>query len=89
MARKVSFQFRDRPMPPVEEAVYWVEHTIRHDPDFLKTAATELTWYQYLLLDVALMIISIIVFVLWLICKLVGLLLPKQKISIIIDKKTK
>ncbi|XP_071565134.1 UDP-glucosyltransferase 2 [Temnothorax nylanderi] len=89
MARKASFQFRDCLMPPVEEAVYWVEHTIRHDPDFLKTAATELTWYQYLVLDVALIIISIIVFVLWLICKLLGLLFSKKKISIAIDKKTK
>lgn len=87
MARKASFQFRDRLMPPLKEAVYWVEHTIRHDPNFLKTAATDLMWYQYLLLDVALMIISIIVFILWLIYKLFGLLFSKKKISI--DKKTK
>ncbi|XP_011690798.1 PREDICTED: UDP-glucuronosyltransferase 2C1-like [Wasmannia auropunctata] len=89
MARKASFQFKDRLMSPVEEATYWVEHTIRHDPNFLKTAAIELTWYEYLLLDVALMMISIIVFALWLICKLFSLLFSKKKIIIIIEDNVK
>jgi glucuronosyltransferase len=60
-------QFKDRLMPPLEEAVYWVEHTLRHDVDFLKTTATELTWYQYLLLDVILTFTFIIVCLFWLI----------------------
>ncbi|OAD54384.1 UDP-glucuronosyltransferase 2C1 [Eufriesea mexicana] len=51
MARKVSAEFRDRLVPPLEEGVYWVEYLIRHGANSLKTAATDLTWYQYLLLD--------------------------------------
>jgi len=61
-------QFRDRLMPPLEEAVYWVEHTLRHDANFLKTTATELAWYQYLLLDVIFTFAFIAACLLWLIC---------------------
>ncbi|KAL0125380.1 hypothetical protein PUN28_004489 [Cardiocondyla obscurior] len=89
-ARKISLQFKDRPMPPIEEAVYWVEHTIRHDLDFLKTGAIELTWYQYLLLDVALIFISILLFVIWFSYKLIVCLLStKKKAHIVRMKKMK
>ncbi|XP_076296635.1 UDP-glucosyltransferase 2 [Lasioglossum baleicum] len=50
--QKASMQFKDRPIPPAEEGAYWVEYLIRHGPDSLKTEAVNLSWYQYLLLDV-------------------------------------
>lgn len=94
MARKASLQFKDRPIPPLEEAVYWMEYTLRYDTNFLNIPAVELTWYQYMLLDVALMVTLVVAFTIWLIHKLFGLLRCKQKsISIkkssITDKKTK
>ncbi|KZC14187.1 UDP-glucuronosyltransferase 2C1 [Dufourea novaeangliae] len=52
VAQRASLQFRDRPIPPVEEGVYWIEYLIRHGPDSLKIEAANLTWYQYLLLDI-------------------------------------
>jgi glucuronosyltransferase len=37
----------------LETAVYWTEYVIRHKgARHLRSAAVELTWYQYLLLDV-------------------------------------
>ncbi|XP_047000920.1 UDP-glycosyltransferase UGT5-like [Schistocerca americana] len=53
-AKQLSQLFRDRPRPPLEEAVYWVEYVIRHQgAPHLRSAALDLAWYQYLLLDVA------------------------------------
>lgn len=66
-------------MPPLQEAVYWIEHTLRHDTNFLTTQAVELTWYQYMLLDVALVATFIIIFTTWLIYKLLSLLYNKRK----------
>lgn len=77
MARKASRQFKDRPISPLDEAVYWVERTLRHDTNFLKIYAIELTWYM--LLDVALIATLIMVLAVWLIYKLFSLLHYKQK----------
>ncbi|XP_049963571.1 UDP-glucosyltransferase 2-like [Schistocerca serialis cubense] len=53
-ARRLSALFRDRPRPPLEEAVYWVEYVLRHQgAPHLRSAALDLSWYRYLLLDVA------------------------------------
>lgn len=87
MARKASFEFRDRPIPPLDEGVYWIEYLLRHGPDSLKTAATNLTWYQYLLLDVILAIIISIVFTVFIVCKLFKLLFWRGKMSIDVKKK--
>lgn len=36
----------------MDKAVYWIEYVIRHNgAHHLKTAATQLTWYEFLLLD--------------------------------------
>ncbi|XP_049964203.1 UDP-glucosyltransferase 2-like [Schistocerca serialis cubense] len=58
-AKQLSRLFRDRPRPPLEEAVYWVEYVIRHQgAPHLRSAALDLAWYQYLLLDVAAFVIA-------------------------------
>ncbi|XP_078037069.1 UDP-glucosyltransferase 2 [Augochlora pura] len=59
-AKKHSLQFRDRPIPPLDEGVYWVEYLTRHGPDSLKTEASNLFLFQYLLLDVIIVIICAI-----------------------------
>ncbi|XP_022185112.2 UDP-glycosyltransferase UGT5 isoform X3 [Nilaparvata lugens] len=52
-AKELSKRFRDRPQSPLETAVYWTEYVIRHKgAPHLRSAAVDLTWYQYLLLDV-------------------------------------
>lgn len=51
-AKKVSSVFRDRPQPPLETAVYWIEHVARHGGTHLRPASADIPFYRYLLLDV-------------------------------------
>jgi glucuronosyltransferase len=61
--------YRDQPLTPLEQAVFWTEYVIRHKgTPHLRSAVLDLTWYQYFLLDViavlALAVGSIIFFLL-------------------------
>ncbi|CAH1402294.1 unnamed protein product [Nezara viridula] len=52
-ALKRSKIMKDNPMSVMDNAVYWVEYVLRHrGAPHLRSAAVELSWYQYLLLDV-------------------------------------
>jgi len=52
-AKIASRRFKDRPMSPSESVVYWTEYVLRHKgASHLKYHALNLTWYQYLLVDV-------------------------------------
>jgi glucuronosyltransferase len=52
-ALAVSRTFRDRPMSPLNTAIFWTEYVIRHrGAPHMRSAAVDLAWYQYLLLDV-------------------------------------
>ncbi|XP_049943020.1 UDP-glycosyltransferase UGT5-like isoform X2 [Schistocerca serialis cubense] len=52
-AQHLSRIFNDRPIHPLDEAVYWTEYVIRHrGAPHLRSAALDLSWFQYLLLDV-------------------------------------
>jgi len=45
--------FKDQPQPPVERAAYWIEYVARHKgAPHLKSAAENLNFFQYFLLDV-------------------------------------
>uniref|UniRef100_A0AAR5PJR7 UDP-glucuronosyltransferase n=1 Tax=Dendroctonus ponderosae TaxID=77166 RepID=A0AAR5PJR7_DENPD len=53
-AQRLSAYFKDRPMKPMDTAVYWVEYIVRHQgAPILQSAAKDLAWYQYYLIDVA------------------------------------
>lgn len=56
-----SSLMRDRPMDPVVTAVYWVEYVIRHKgaSHLHFTAAKQLNFFQYFLLDILALIILI------------------------------
>ncbi|VVC34030.1 UDP-glucuronosyl/UDP-glucosyltransferase [Cinara cedri] len=73
-AEIASSIFKDRPMSPQQSVVYWTEYAIRHKgAPHLKSHALNLTWYQYFLLDViavALILISIVSFVIYRVFKL-------------------
>ncbi|XP_060869254.1 UDP-glucosyltransferase 2-like [Metopolophium dirhodum] len=66
-AKTASNRFKDRPMTPQQLVVYWTEYVIRHKgAPHLKSHALNLTWYQYLMLDiiaVALIFALLIIFV--------------------------
>ncbi|XP_046663501.1 UDP-glucosyltransferase 2-like [Homalodisca vitripennis] len=51
--KRLSHQFRDRPMTALQTAVYWTEYVIRHQgAPHLRPASVNVPLYQYLLLDV-------------------------------------
>ncbi|VVC33682.1 UDP-glucuronosyl/UDP-glucosyltransferase [Cinara cedri] len=72
-AKIASEQFKDRPMSPDNSVVYWTEYVIRHKgAPHLKSHALNISWYQYLLLDVMTVIIgfvAVILFVLYTVLK--------------------
>lgn len=50
---KVSRLFRDRPMSPLDTAIYWSEYVIRHKGGLhIQSASLELSWYEDFLIDV-------------------------------------
>ncbi|XP_042344153.1 UDP-glucuronosyltransferase 2A1-like isoform X1 [Plectropomus leopardus] len=52
---------RDRPMSPRDEAVFWIEFTMRNKGvEHLRVQAHELTWYQYHSLDVLVFLLAIV-----------------------------
>ncbi|XP_069670380.1 UDP-glucosyltransferase 2-like [Periplaneta americana] len=54
-AKHLSQLFRDRPQAAMDTAIYWTEYVIRHrGAPHLRSSALDLSWYQYLLLDVTL-----------------------------------
>jgi glucuronosyltransferase len=51
--KKMSAVSKDEPESPLNRAVWWTEYVIRHNgAKHLRSAAVDLAWYQYLLLDV-------------------------------------
>ncbi|XP_063220952.1 UDP-glycosyltransferase UGT5-like [Bacillus rossius redtenbacheri] len=53
-AKRISRILRDGPMSPLDTAMFWIEYVVRHGgAPHLRSAAADLAWYQYLLLDVA------------------------------------
>ncbi|XP_028044496.1 uncharacterized protein LOC113557729 [Rhopalosiphum maidis] len=69
-AKIASIRFKDRPMTPQQSVVYWTEYVIRHKgAPHLKSHALNLTWYQYLLLDVIGVVFTFVFLVIYLVCK--------------------
>ncbi|XKL68154.1 hypothetical protein PGB90_003645 [Kerria lacca] len=63
--QKLSRAYKDRPMTPQENVIYWTEYIIKHKgAPHLRTVAADIPTYQYLLLDV----ILLATVVKWIIC---------------------
>ncbi|VVC32608.1 UDP-glucuronosyl/UDP-glucosyltransferase [Cinara cedri] len=70
-AKITANRFKDRPMTPQESVVYWTEYVIRHNgAHHLKSEALNLTWYQYLLLDVISVVAVLFVVLIYLMYKM-------------------
>ncbi|KAJ8980274.1 hypothetical protein NQ317_005132 [Molorchus minor] len=66
--RKRSKLFHDRPMKPMESAVYWIEYVIRNGgASHLMVAGVGLPWYKYHLVDVVSFILGVAVLLLGLV----------------------
>lgn len=56
----------DRPVQPLDLAVFWSEFVMRHKgAPHLRVAAQDLNWIQYHSLDVVGFLLAIVVIVLW------------------------
>nr|QIK00371.1 UDP-glycosyltransferase [Xylotrechus quadripes] len=53
-AKLASERFKDRPMSALNTSLYWIEYVIRHKgAPQLRSIGAQLPWYQYYLLDIA------------------------------------
>jgi glucuronosyltransferase len=74
--KQLSRAFRDRPQSALETAVFWTEYVIKHrGAPHLQSAAVDLSWYQYLLLDIIMVLtvtailITTIIFTIRIFCR--------------------
>ncbi|XP_043095429.1 UDP-glucuronosyltransferase 2C1-like [Puntigrus tetrazona] len=65
-AMRLSRIHHDRPVKPLDEAVFWIEFVMRHKgAKHLRVEAHNLTWYQYHCLDVFAFLITVLTVVLY------------------------
>ena len=74
-AKTMSKMFRDRPMPPLDTAVYWIEYVLRNGPDSLRSAAVKLPWWKLHLLDVFVFLFACFTFAIYLLIVLLNIVL--------------
>ncbi|XP_067378120.1 UDP glucuronosyltransferase 2 family, polypeptide B3 isoform X1 [Channa argus] len=73
-AMRLSSIYHDRPISPLDEAVFWIEFTMRNKgAKHLKVQAHELTWYQYHSLDVLVFLFAVALLLIMLLIKTCGL----------------
>nr|QVG59863.1 UDP-glucuronosyltransferase [Nilaparvata lugens] len=78
-AQKLSKIIKDEPSTPMERAIFWVEHVIRHKgADHLKSMRLSLTWYQYLLVDIIALFVAVALVIFYVFKLLLGLLLSNS-----------
>jgi glucuronosyltransferase len=60
--RYMSKMYRDRPMNPMDESIYWIEYVSRHKgAAHIRSAALDMSWFSFMLLDiVAFFVLSIL-----------------------------
>lgn len=57
---KYSALTKDQPQSPMERAVWWTEYVLRHNgARHLRSAAVDMPWYQYFLLDVIAFLLAV------------------------------
>ncbi|XP_076055548.1 UDP-glucosyltransferase 2-like [Oratosquilla oratoria] len=81
---EVSSCLQDQPEMPLERALWWTEYVIRHQgAPALASPGADLSWTEYLLLDVLFVLEVILFLVVWLMYKLKG------KIAVWLSSKKK
>ncbi|XP_054770938.2 UDP-glucuronosyltransferase 2B7-like [Lytechinus pictus] len=72
-AKRASAILRDRPMTAPDRAAFWIEHVIKHGGSYMRSPAHDLSFIQYHLLDVVLILTLICLTVMLLAYKLLRL----------------
>jgi len=75
---KASSIMRDNPTSIIDNAVFWIEFVVRHGgAPHLRTAANQLYWFQYYMLDVIAAAMAVLALVSYLNFKCLAYLLKK------------
>ncbi|XP_046482544.1 UDP-glucosyltransferase 2-like isoform X2 [Neodiprion pinetum] len=82
-SERIARLFKDRPLSPLDEAIFWIEYVIRNGGEPLKSSGRHLNWFQYYLLDVFLFLINIAAIVLAIVYVIV-----KKTLSAIVGTKS-
>lgn len=76
----------DRPIKPLDTAVYWIEYVGKHGrSEHFRSAALDLNWYQIASFDIILLLVIITVILFLMICYVVKKILCCHK-QIVIEK---
>ncbi|XP_041467623.1 UDP-glucuronosyltransferase 1A7-like [Lytechinus variegatus] len=73
--KRASAIFKDRPMTAPDRAAFWIEHVIKHGGSYMRSPAHDLSFIQYYLLDVILVITFVFLTIMYLVYKLLRLCL--------------
>lgn len=68
--QKRSEMFHGHPMKPCERAVYWIEHVLKFGGDHLHSNALDMPWYQYIMLDITVLLLTFGVLSVYILCKI-------------------
>ena len=63
--KRASGIFRSQPMPPRDRAAYWIGHVLKFGGSHLRSAAFDLSWWEYVMADVVVFLLLLLVAALW------------------------
>lgn len=70
---------KDRPVKPLDLAVYWIEYVARNGRcEHFRSAALDLPWYQILMLDIAVGCVAVVTASIFLLVYVIKRLLKKS-----------
>ncbi|KAJ8680730.1 hypothetical protein QAD02_016517 [Eretmocerus hayati] len=76
-AEKFSKEFFDRPMAPIDTAVFWVEYVARHGKNCLRAPIVDMPWWQANLIDVYAFIVGVVLVAIYIFklmsCRILGI----------------
>lgn len=74
-AEQVSKRFRDRPMTPLDTAMFWIEYVIRNkDAAYMQNPALALSWVASNMLDVYAFVLILVLAIIFIFAKLLAIL---------------
>ena len=69
--KRMSDRSKDRVLSPLDQAIWWVEYVLRHNgATHLRPATLDLHWSQYLLLDVAMFVTTVLCITIFVVFKM-------------------
>ncbi|XP_050682084.1 UDP-glycosyltransferase UGT5-like [Leptidea sinapis] len=78
-AIEVSYRFKDRPMTPLNLAIYWIEYVLRNNgAEFMKSPGLRMSWLAYYMIDIYILTFVMMSVILWILIKGFKLLFYKE-----------